>query len=122
MAEFKLDRFKYSWKGDWTTGTDYKRDDIVRVGGKSYVCIVTHIAASNFYVDLLYTVPGSNPPVPDPKWVVMTSGSCFVGNWTVGNAYNLGDIVFKDGTLWKCTGNVASATTWATDESKFELF
>ena len=53
MAEFKLDRFKYSWKGDWTTGTDYKRDDIVRVGGKSYVCIVTHIAASNFYVDLL---------------------------------------------------------------------
>ena len=122
MAEFKLDRFKYSWKGDWTTGTDYKRDDIVRVGGKSYVCIVTHIAASNFYVDLLYTVPGSNPPVPDPKWVVMTSGSSFVGNWTIGNAYNLGDIVFKDGTLWKCTGNVASATTWATDESKFELF
>ena len=73
MAEFKLDRFKYSWKGDWTTATDYKRDDIVRVGGKSYVCIVTHTAASNFYVDLLYNVPGSNPPVPDPKWVVMLS-------------------------------------------------
>ena len=48
MAEFKLERFKYNWKGDWATGTAYKRDDVIRVDGKSYVCIITHVASATF--------------------------------------------------------------------------
>ena len=48
MAEFKLERFKYDWKGDWTTGTAYRRDDVIRVNGKSYVCIITHVASAAF--------------------------------------------------------------------------
>ena len=38
MAEFKLDRFKYTWKGQWTQSTEYLKDDIIYNGGKSYVC------------------------------------------------------------------------------------
>ena len=44
MAEFKLEKFKYKWRGDWSASTSYKRDDVVRVSGKSYVCIITHTA------------------------------------------------------------------------------
>ena len=113
MAEFKLDRFKYVWKGDWVTGTDYRRDDIVRVGGKSYVCIVTHTSSGTFLTDLEATLPNSNPPQPYPQWTVMTSGKTFIGTWSQGVAYNLGDIVLYNGSLYKCidshnSGNVAS--------------
>jgi hypothetical protein len=105
MAEFKLERFKYNWKGTWTTGTAYKRDDVVRVNGKSYVCIITHAASSTFAADLDATLPGSIPPQAQPKWTVMTSGFSFIGDWSQGTAYNLGDIVKYNGSLWRCVIN-----------------
>ena len=120
MAEFRLERFKYNWKGDWSTATDYKRDDVVRVNGKSYVCCVTHTSAPSFRTDLLAIIPGSNPPIPHPYWVVMTSGTAFVGNYQIGRDYNLGDIVLNDGILWLCTfshnstGSSAEAVYWDT--------
>ena len=74
MAEFKLERFKYTWKGDWTTDTSYRRDDVVRLNGKSYVCVITHVSSSKFRDDLEAILLGSVPPQLQPKWVVMTSG------------------------------------------------
>jgi len=110
MAEFKLERFKYSWKGDWAGGTDYRRDDIVKVGGKSYVCLETHTADSDFNVDLNAIIPGSNPPQPAPRWKVMTDSRAFAGTWQTGTAYQLGDIVAYDGSLWICsTGHTSTA-------------
>lgn len=121
MAEFKLDRFKYDWKGTWTAGTAYKRDDVVRVNGKSYVCIVTHTANSVFATDLTAILPGSVPPQPQPRWTVMTSGRSFVGDWAVDIAYNLGDIVKYNGSLWLCsTSHVASS--FAENFSNWETF
>ena len=67
MAEFSIDRFKYNWKGDWTAGADYIRDDVVRVNGKSFVCIVTHTASAAFRTDQEATVDGSSPPIPQPR-------------------------------------------------------
>ena len=84
MAEFKLERFKYTWKGDWVTGTAYKRDDVIRVGGKSYVCIITHVSNPAFRTDLTAVLPGSVPPQPQPKWVLMTSAVSFQGDWIAG--------------------------------------
>ena len=52
MAEFKLERFKYNWRGNWVTGREYNRDDVVRLNGKSYVCLVGHTASSLFSSDL----------------------------------------------------------------------
>ena len=109
MAEFSLDRFKYNWKGNWTSGTDYIRDDVVKVGGKSYVCIVGHTASSAFRTDQNAIVPGSSPPIPQPRWVVMTSGRTFIGNWATTTDYNIGDIVNFKGSLYAC--QVAHAST-----------
>ena len=36
MAEFKLGRIRFVWKGAWATGTVYFKDDIVRHGGRTY--------------------------------------------------------------------------------------
>tara|TARA_B110000483_G_scaffold243544_1_gene334031 strand:+ start:16 stop:5874 length:5859 start_codon:yes stop_codon:yes gene_type:complete len=121
MAEFKLERFKYNWKGVWTGDTAYKRDDIVRVNGKSYVCIITHVASTTFRTDLDATLPGSVPPQPQPKWVVMTNGLSFIGDWTTATDYNLGDIVTYNGSLWVCTIN-HNAANFAADISNWTAF
>jgi len=121
MAEFKLERFKYNWRGAWTTSAAYKRDDVVRVNGKSYVCVVTHSASAAFRTDLTATLPGSSPLQPQPRWVVMTSGRSFVGNWTGSTDYNLGDVVKYDGSLWLCTVSHA-ASNFATDFDNWETF
>ena len=121
MAEFRLERFKYNWKGDWTSGASYKRDDIVRVNGKSYVCIITHVSSNTFGADLLATLPGSNPPQPQPKWTVMTNGKSFIGDYTPGTDYNIGDIVLYDGVLWVAT--VPHTASGLANESEFwEIF
>ena len=48
MAEFKLGRIRFIWKGTWTTSTIYYKDDIVRNGGNTYVCIKGHTAQHCF--------------------------------------------------------------------------
>jgi hypothetical protein len=121
MAEFKLERFKYNWRGDWSADTSYKRDDIVRVGGKSYVCVVTHISNSSFRTDLNAILPGSIPPQPQPKWTVMTSASTFQGDWAQSIDYNLGDVVLYNGSLWSCTVSHSSAD-FAVDINNWTIF
>jgi chitodextrinase len=121
MAEFKLDRFKYNWKGSWQAGTEYKRDDIVRVNGKSYVCVLTHTSSGTFGQDLNAILPDSNPPQPQPRWIVMTSGKSFIGAWSDGVSYNLGDLVVYYGSLWLCTGNHVS-NNFADDSNNWEVF
>ena len=121
MAEFKLDRFKYNWKGDWVTGTAYKRDDVLRVNGFSYVCIISHTSSAQFATDLNATLPGSSPPQPQPKWVVMTASKSFVGDWGAGTSYNVGDIVLYGGTVWDCI-TAHSASTFQNDLAKWTVF
>ena len=82
MSEFKLERFKYNWKGVWSNGTAYNRDDVVNVGGKTYVCLITHTSSADFNTDLDATVPGSDPPIAQPKWVLQTDGRKWIGTWT----------------------------------------
>jgi hypothetical protein len=121
MAEFKLDRFKFNWRGDWSTATEYKRDDVVRVNGKSYVCIVGHTASPQFTTDLDYILPGSTPPLPQPKWSVMTSGKSFLGNWATATDYNIDDIVLFQGSLWK-VNTAHTSNSFDTDYANWDIF
>jgi hypothetical protein len=122
MAEFKLDRFKYNWRNTWQTSTEYNRDDIVRYGGKTYVCLISHTASAMFETDRDAVVPGSLPPLPAPKWIVMTDGATFVGEWNTGQSYKEGDIVIKDGSLYKCISMVMNSSNWANEETNWEVF
>ena len=49
MADFKLDRIKFRWAGDWQTQKEYRKDDVVRYMGKAYVALENHTATNNFY-------------------------------------------------------------------------
>ena len=46
MAEIVLGRLKFKWKGPWVTATAYIKDDVVRFGGSSYVCVTNHTAGT----------------------------------------------------------------------------
>jgi len=84
MAEFKLGRIRFVWKGDWYTGTSYYKDDVVRYGGRTYICTVGHTAAGSFDTDLDYS---------PTKWNLLTDGSEWKGDWSTATPYKIRDIV-----------------------------
>lgn len=43
-----LGKIKFSWKGEWTTTTAYAKDDVVKYGANSYVCITAHTSGADF--------------------------------------------------------------------------
>ena len=115
MAEFKLGRLRFVWKGAWVTGTAYVKDDVIRYGGNSYVCLTGHTAAANFYTD-----------VDTTKWSLMTSGQNWAGVWTTGGGtyYNERDIVRYGGKTYICLDGHAPAADFYTDvdANKWILF
>jgi hypothetical protein len=101
MAEFKLGRIKFVWQGTWTTGTTYVKDDIVRYGGQTYVCVTGNVASSNFYTDLAAS-----------NWNLVSDGSAWLGAWTTSTYYKLRDLVQYGGRLYICnTAHTSAATT-----------
>jgi hypothetical protein len=72
MAEFNLGRIKFVWKGIWSSSTTYVKDDVVRYGGKTFICVIGHTSDSNFYTDL---------DVIPSKWNQMSEGQEWNSNW-----------------------------------------
>jgi hypothetical protein len=103
MAEFKLGRIRFVWKGQWTTGTTYYKDDVIRFGGKVYVCQIGHTASANFNTDL---------DIVPTKWNLMADGQRWRDDWAVGTVYEEGDLVKYGGTIYICIdGHTSAATT-----------
>ena len=102
MAEFKLGRIRFVWKATWSTGTTYYKDDVVRFGGKVYLCQIGHTASADFNTDL-----DINPT----KWNLMSDGQRWRDEWTVSTTYEEGDLVKYGGTVYICIdGHVSAAT------------
>lgn len=113
MAEFKLGRIKFVWKGAWTTATTYYVDDVIRHGGKTFICVIGHTAAGSFYTDL------NNVPA---RWNQFTDGQDWKGNWTSTTLYKINDIVKYGGYVYICNTGHTSASTLETDQLKWTLF
>lgn len=110
MAEFKLGRLKFWWKGDWQTGHAYVKDDVIRFGGRSYVCIGAH--TSGIDDESFYTALETDPY----KWELMTDGIQWKGTWVDGTYYKEGDIVKYGSDTYICVdGHTSDADFW-TDE------
>ena len=100
MAEFRLDRIRFRWKGAWASTTAYIKDDIVSYGGKIYVCIFGHtsvddtVAGTDFYTDAFDST--------NPKWTQMLDGVSWKNTWQPGTYYKVNDIVKYGGQLYQC--------------------
>ena len=99
MAEFKISRFRYTWKGDWTTSTAYIKDDVIKYGGSSWVCVRAH-TSSTFASNQTYIPPSES--AASPAWVKMTDGYEWKDEWTSATLYGPGDIVSNGGEVYLC--------------------
>ena len=114
MAEFKLGRIRFVWKGSWTTGTTYYKDDIVRNGGNTYVCVQGHTAPA------LFTTSQST------YWNKISDGTEWKNNWVNDTYYKVNDIVKYGGYLYIANTAHTSANGdeqgLEADQSKWDLF
>ena len=117
MAEFRLGRLKFNWRGDWTTSTAFVIDDLVRFGANSYVCVGNHTSASTqsgFSGDSIY-------------WQLHTAGFDYQNEWATNTSYVPDDIVKEGGNLYICTNQHTSTgivSAWYTSDfpAHWELF
>ena len=108
MADFRLGRLKFKWRGEWSASTAYVIDDIVKFGANSYVCVVNHSSAAS--ETSFYSTDLSN-------WEIHTEGLVNRGDWSntsgIGGSapyYKINDVVKFGNTLYRCiTGHTAGA-------------
>jgi len=105
MAEFRLGRIKFVYQGPWTQNNVYVVDDVVSIGGKAYICVVSHTSTNSptgFTTDLAF--------VPS-KWNILSDGSSWLGNWLNNTYYNPGDQVLYGGVVYQAiTAHTSVAT------------
>ena len=75
MADFPTDRIRFKWRGDWSAGTLYVKDDVLRFGAKVYVCIEVHTLIPNFYNDLNSTTSKWTQMMDGQSWTEIESGN-----------------------------------------------
>ena len=117
MAEFKLGRIRFVWKDSWAATTTYYKDDVIRFGGKVYICVLGHTSAADFFTDL---------EIVPSKWNLVSDGQTWKGTWTVATPYVYGDIVQYGARLYIAnTVHTSAATTdlgLEADQSKWDLY
>ena len=114
MADFKLGRIKFKWRGNWAASTSYLIDDVVKYGGNSYVAIANHTSPAN--ENLFYTSPGTYTSY----WSLQGESLFFKGTYANSTWYKLNDLVKYGQRLYRCTTAHTSSST-VLDDSKFEL-
>jgi hypothetical protein len=103
MADFKLGRIKFKWRGDWSTSTGFLIDDVVKYGGNTYVCIVNHTSQS--------TSPGFYTDLSAAKWSLQAESLFFKGTYAASTHYKLNDVVKYGARQFRCTTQHTSAAT-----------
>jgi hypothetical protein len=104
MADFRLGRLKFNWRGDWTVATAYVIDDIVKFGANTYVCVSNHTSVSN--EAQWYSGDGA-------RWQVHTEGIYNRGDWADATFYKLNDIVKYGNDQYRVTVAHTSSGTFA---------
>ena len=90
------------WKSDWTVGTFYKINDIVKYGGYLYVANTEHTSAANITLGL---------EADQAKWDLYAEGFDYKTSWVINTRYKINDIVKYNGTEFICTSAHTSAAT-----------
>ena len=112
MADFKLGRIKFKWRGDWATSTAYVVDDIVKYGGNVYTVVSNHTSQTTsaaFYTDLTAG-----------KYELHTEGLFFKGDWAATTHYKLNDLVKYGAFQYRTTTQHTSTSDF--DPSKFQVY
>lgn len=103
MADFRLGRLKFNWRGDWQASTAYVIDDIVAFKGNTYVCVVNHTSASDET-----QWDSTDYDIATPRWQLHVPGTRMMGVWTANTFYAVNDIVSFGANQYLCVANHTS--------------
>jgi hypothetical protein len=121
MAEFRISRIRYTWKDEWAAdSTTYNKDDVVRYGGSTWICLRQH-TASTFAADQSYYNSPSDTQ-PSPTWLKMTDGYAWRGNWASTTLYNPGDLALYGGVIYICITSHTSSAIFDTTLSNWAIY
>tara|TARA_E500000331_G_scaffold966_1_gene1001 strand:+ start:797 stop:5593 length:4797 start_codon:yes stop_codon:yes gene_type:complete len=87
-----LDGIEY--KGTWTTGTRYRKNDLVKYGETIWKCLVHHTANASFRADELSSY-----------WQIWLPGFGYELLWNSATEYQVGDLVLYGGYVYTCLQN-----------------
>ena len=104
MAEFRLGRLKFNWRGDWTVNTAFVIDDIIKYGANTYVCKANHTSPGN--ENLFYSTNFST------NWSLHTEGIASKGDWQANTWYKINDIYKYGNTQYRVTTGHTSGTAF----------
>jgi hypothetical protein len=101
MAEFRLGRLKFNWTGAWTPSTAYVIDDIIKIGGNTYVCTSNHTSVgstSGWYSSDF------------GKWSLHIEGLSSTGDFVPGRYYTINEVFKYGNTQYRVTTGFSTST------------
>jgi hypothetical protein len=102
----------FDWKGNWTTNTRFKINDLVRYGGFVYLCNTAHISAATEALGL---------EADQSNWELFSDGLVYLGEWQTATRYKVNDVVKYGGNVFICTAPHTS-DDFLTDEGSWDVF
>ena len=116
----ELDQLKWDifaegldWKGNWTTSTRYKVNDLVKYGGTTYVCNTLHVSAAS---------EADGLEVDQSNWDYFNQGFEYKSTWVASTRYKINDIVRYGAGAWIAIADHTSSAAFATDVNNWEKF
>ena len=94
---------------DWATSTNYEVDDIVIYNNILYRCIVNHTSDSADFMNDRAV-----------NWKLFHTPNATINNWTTGNYYESGQMVYYENRLYKCISS-HMATTFSADFNRWQI-
>jgi len=104
MADFRLGRLKFNWRGAWAPSTAYVIDDIVSFKGNTYVCVVNHTSAAS---ETSWASTDLN--IGTPRWQLHVPGVRIMGTWTPNTFYAKNDLISYGANQYLCITNHTSS-------------
>lgn len=104
MADFRLGRLKFNWRGAWAASTAYVIDDIVSFKGNTYVCVVNHTSASS---ETAWA--STDLDIGTPRWQLHVPGVRIMGAWTANTFYAKNDLISYGANQYLCVTNHTSS-------------
>ena len=101
------------WKGNWSTSTRYRLNDLVKYGGTTYVCNTLHVSASD-EVDGL--------ELNQSNWDYFNQGLEYKSEWQSSVRYKVNDVVKYGAGEWICVTEHTSSSAFPTDSANWEKF
>ena len=101
------------WKGDWTTSTRYKINDLVKYGGTTYVCNTLHVSAATEALGL---------EDDQSNWDYLNRGLEYKQEWQSDVRYKANDLVRYGAGVWICVTEHTGSASFSTDAANWERF